>query len=334
MKMVQTPGTALLLLQLLLLACAIEPCFSWIQSGTSSYLASKSNVPQNVHLLILPGFGNESADYILEQAPVGSLTRSLQKRGWKDEQIRVLPLKRTDWLQVFLRGAVSLDFWRNQAPPAVAFGWYLDRVAEQVKDLVATDKDAKIVLVCHSAGGWLARAALGFGSASYVSDKKETPSFCIDLDRIIGMVTLGAPHEPPPPQVMDMTRGALRITHSEFPGAFHTPRLFYVTVIGNAVAGVKREGNEKNTVAGFAYNSYEAVCGDGTTVGDGVVPVCAGHLKGANQINLEGVLHSINAPDNWYGSDSIIDSWHDTMLDQIQKMTYFDAGPPLERFFR
>jgi hypothetical protein len=49
----------------------------------------------------------------------------------------------------------------------------------------------------------------------------------------------------------------------------------------------------------------------------GVVPQCAAHLEGATQIHLEDIFHSINVPDRWYGSDSVIDSWHSEMLQQI-----------------
>ena len=44
-------------------------------------------------------------------------------------------------------------------------------------------------------------------------------------------------------------------------------------------------------------------------VGDGVVPLESGHLPNAQQITLEGVLHSINAPRNWYGSEEVVDQW-------------------------
>jgi pimeloyl-ACP methyl ester carboxylesterase len=334
---------------LFLLLCSFKISFSWTQTGRKP--ASKKIVPDNVRILILPGFGNESNDYFLEQAPEGSLVLSLQKCGWKEEQIRVLPLERSDWLKVFLRGAVNLDFWLSKAPPKVAFGWYLDRVAEQIKELTEDEEDSKVVLVCHSAGGWLARAALGFGgtrctinSSSDGEDdvQEKDVSFGIDLDRVLGVVTLGAPHTPPPPEIMDMTRGALRITHEEYPGAFHAPDLFYITVIGNAIRGVKQEQKSAfgpTNAAGFAFNSYESVCGNGTAVGDGVVPVVSGHVDSAVQIELPGVFHSINAPSSWYGSDSIINTWHDTMMDQINKMNRQQQQGssrvnPFERFFQ
>lgn len=282
--------------------------------------------PVNCKLLILPGFGNDSMDYMIPN----SLVDSLKKRGWQEDQICVLPVERLDWLKVFLRGALDLDFWRSNAPPTKpAFSWYLERIAAEIKEV---KHDERIILLGHSAGGWLGRAALGFGS-----NDKEALSF-VDINKVLGIVTLGAPNLPPPPGVMDMTRGALRITNEKFPGSFHAPSTFYVTVIGNAIQGRKQERKsalEPSTIAGFAFNSYEAVCGNGTTFGDGVVPLCSGHVSDAIQLTLDGVLHSINAPDSWYGSDNILDQWHDTMLVEIERMqTPAKGGFQLSRIFQ
>lgn len=243
-----------------------------------------------------------------------SLVDSLKKRGWQADQINVLPVERLDWLNVFLRGALDPDFWKSNAPPTKpAFSWYLERIAAAVEGL---GENERIILVGHSAGGWLGRAAVGFGST-------DTGAPPIQRDKVLGIVTLGSPNQPPPPGVMDMTRGALRITNERFPGSYHAPSTFYVTVIGNAVQGRKQERQspwEPTSLTGFAYNSYEAVCGDGTTVGDGVVPLCSGHVADSIQLTLDGVLHSINAPDNWYGSDAILDQWHETMMAEIRRL--------------
>lgn len=289
-------------------------------------------VPKNGRILILPGFGNESSDYYLEKSIQGSLVSSLVQRGWDlERQIRVLPVQRSDWLQVFWKGAFDHKFWQGTAPPTrPAFQWYIKRIADCVSDLTSAtsddgDDDIKVILVGHSAGGWLARAALGYGSTG--DDENEFPS-CIDLNKIGGVVTLGAPHSPPPPEIMDMTRGALKLTSANFPGAYHN-ELFYVTVMGDAVTGMKQERKnpfEPTTVTGFAYNSYAAVCGIGEEVGDGVVPVIAGHLDGALCLNLKGIFHSINVPDRWYGSDSVLDDWHQEMLQEFYRVCSSTKG--------
>lgn len=284
--------------------------------GSSSSLSAQvdKELQESIKLVILPGFGNYDQDYFLEQAPQGSLVGSLQKRGWT--QVEVLPVKsRLDWLKVFLYGLLDIDFWKGTLHPAEnrAFGWYLQLVEDAV---CSTADDRHCVLVCHSAGGWLARAAIGY------SDRTRS--------KVRGLVTLGAPHLPPPPEVMDMTRGALKQTHQDFPDAYYassnsdSPKddIFYITVMGEAVRGKFQERSspfEPTSVQGFAYNSYEAVSGVGESVGDGVVPLSHGHLVGATQMTLEGVVHSINAPDQWYGTNTILDRWHDSMLEVLLK---------------
>jgi hypothetical protein len=83
--------------------------------------------PINVKVLILPGFCNDANDYDLSPTrPHGSLVRSLLNRGWED--VEILPVKRTDWLNIFWRGALDLQFWLGTAPPTrPAFSWYLER---------------------------------------------------------------------------------------------------------------------------------------------------------------------------------------------------------------
>jgi hypothetical protein len=273
-----------MMMKLLVWALLVGESSGFFFNAPQQQQSVTSSIPENVKLLILPGFGNDSSDYTMEK----SLVSSLQGRGWKSEQISVLPVQRSDWLKVFLRGALDWKFWTSQAGPArPAFRWYLERISEQIASL---QEDEKIILVGHSAGGWLGRASIGFGSAQDDDDDDDDDDAPpVDLNKVLGLVTLGAPNLSPPPGVMDMTRGALRITDERFPGAFHAPALFYVTVIGSAVKGKKQERSsplEPTTVEGFAFNSYEAVCGDGTAIGDGVVPLCAGHLEDAVQVSV------------------------------------------------
>jgi len=303
---------------LLLILVSTTPVQAWFgtnAAATSNRKPTRPPPPSNIKILILPGFFNDSSDYVLSQAPQGSLVQSLRKRGWDvdNDQVRIVPMARTDWLQVFWRGALDLQFWQGVAPPTgPAFRWYLERVKDNIQEMTINDddNDPKVVLLCHSAGGWLARAVLG-----YYSQQNDDSRL---LEKVCGVVTLGAPHSPPPPTVMDMTRGALKKTDQSFPGAYHSEDgLFYVTVIGDAVQGVKQERKnplEPTSTTGFAFNSYEAVCGDGTVFGDGVVPCVAAHLEGATQLDLEGIFHSINVPDKWYGSDAVMDLWYEEMM--------------------
>jgi hypothetical protein len=244
----------------------------------------------------------------------GSLVQSLIRRGWDPTDIVVLPMERIDWLQVFVYGCFDVQFWQGTAPPTnPAFVWYLDRIRTTLQQMRSSSSsrssrhtnsssipdDNQVVLIGHSAGGWLGRAALG-----YICQQEQASSL---YPNICGVVTLGAPHLPPPSSddddehadgdvgtAMDMTRGALRYTHEQYPGAYQhysycdngsaslprgnattmatSPYIFYITVCGQSVRGIKAKGTnlfEPTTMAGFAYNSYKAVCGNGNTMGDG-----------------------------------------------------------------
>ena len=79
----------------------------------------------------------------------------------------------------------------------------------------------------------------------------------------------------------------------------------------------------EGSAARVAYANYVAVAGDGYAMGDGVIPVGCAHLEGAEQITLDGVLHSINEAgttlptDRWYGSEAVIDRWLGPALEKM-----------------
>ncbi|CAM9724146.1 unnamed protein product [Ectocarpus sp. 12 AP-2014] len=133
-------------------------------------------------------------------------------------------------------------------------------------------------------------------------------------DVVAGLVTLGSPHFAGP---MDMTRGALTFTSDEYPGAFLKDKcIFYVTVGGAALFGEKDA--PRRSRARFAYGSYQTVCGEGATMGDACVPLVYAHLEGAEQVTLDGVFHSVDKPDEWYGSEGVVDRWLVTVAQELR----------------
>lgn len=54
----------------------------------------------------------------------------------------------------------------SQLPSGLGYGWYVRRVRASVRAASARAGGARVLLVGHSAGGWLARAALGDGAWS------------------------------------------------------------------------------------------------------------------------------------------------------------------------
>ena len=118
--------------------------------------------PENTHILVLPGFGTGRVDYDRQ----GSLVPNLIKRGWNPSQVHVLPVNRSDWItHTVFRAVTDVSFWKARSTPmSPAYRWYLHRTAKSIKQIDATVKQksggktrAKVILVGHSAGGWLAR---------------------------------------------------------------------------------------------------------------------------------------------------------------------------------
>lgn len=251
-------------------------------------------------VVVLPGFGNDAGDYgDQELEPTGGTTEDgglrgrLLRRGFPS--VRVVPVARADWLRVAL-GLLDADFRAGNAPPDVAFGWYLDLVEEAVAEASASGGDGKVLLLAHSAGGWLARAALGRAGGSLV-------------ERTSALVTLGSPHRAPPaePPGDDQTRGALKFVDENFPGAFFQDDIEYVTVAGASVVG--NGAAERGTPEREGWVSYERLVGRGDVPGDGIVPLENAHLDGATQVTLQAAKHSIGTPCEWYGADGVIDEW-------------------------
>ena len=267
-------------------------------------------------VVILPGFGNADLDYV---TPLGAdesvgLKALLEKRGF--DTVEVVPVDRTDWLRV-AGGLLDADFRAGEATPeGRAFGWYIERTGEAVRKAKARaeasgDADTRVLLLGHSAGGWLARAALGDGTP------ESSLARLVAQDDICGLVTLGTPHLPPPPGTEDSTRGVLRYVDAQYPGAA-VEGLAYVTVAGSAVKADKDA--KRGSLEKVAANSYPLVSGPSAGeggVGDSIVPLEAAHLpgEGVERVTLEGATHSIGSPDSWYGSDAVVDDW----LPQVQK---------------
>jgi len=272
-------------------------------------------------ILILPGFGNDSVDYDNGEPPDLKSTKSLidkvvrdtrfvlgqdtqetadsecdpglmsrlKRRGF--DSVDILPVERPEWIKI-VGGLLDSDFRSGNAPPETAFGWYLDRVDQEVERIFRTTGEP-VLLLGHSAGGWLARAALG-----------RNPKL---VDQTRALVTLGAPHTLAP-DGEDQTQGALRYVEENFPGAFFKDKgIEYITVGGSAVLGVDKAS--RGTAEKESFISYKRLAGRGDVLGDGIVPLSSAHLEGAAQITLPAAKHSIGTPSEWYGADDVIDQW-------------------------
>jgi pimeloyl-ACP methyl ester carboxylesterase len=260
-------------------------------------------------MVILPGFGNNSADYL---SPPGdgdaALAAALERRGFR---AHVLALERRDWFRVG-RMLLSRAYWRSSCTTAEGYQWYLDRVEAAVAAARAESGAARVVLVGHSAGGWLGRAYLGQHLESLGGSDSGGGA-------VAALVSLGTPHTPPPAGsgAKDMTGGALTWLDARWPGAHFAGRgVRYIAVAGRAVQGDR--GASSRTLPGYSHSAYSQVCGEGHGVeGDAVVPLGSALLAGAEHVVIDGVLHSMSrvgtfeepSGERWYGSDDVVDLW-------------------------
>ncbi|CAB9515916.1 PGAP1-like protein [Seminavis robusta] len=293
---------------------------------------------QTTPVVICPGFGNDQIDYYepLQQPRQVGLIAALERRGFDPDLIFTIPVQRSDWIRV-AGGLLDWKFYANQAlPTGNGYGWYLKRFQETVDKAYESslavnnnnnNEASRVLVIGHSAGGWLARAGMGGGVWDPDTETKTA-------DRICGLVTVGAIHKPPVDVGSCVTRGALAYTDQAYPGAF-LKGIGYVSVGGDAIVGDNSKEIEpesqadslyatrgEGSAARVAFTSYDAVCGTGDVTGDGVVPLEWTALEGAKQLKLDGVLHSINEAgttiptDRWYGSEGVIDRWLPTALEE------------------
>ena len=145
----------------------------------------------------------------------------------------------------------------------------------------------QVNLVGHSAGGWIARILMG--EHAYVSRRWGL------YPLVKTLVTLGTPHL----SQERFTRDNMEFVNRAYPGAYH-PEVRYVCLAAKAVYGPDNW---------FARQSYALTCGWGNCWGDGITPITAAHLLGAENLVLENVLHSPRGGRRWYGSADVLPQW-------------------------
>ena len=143
--------------------------------------------------------------------------------------------------------------------------------------------------------------------------------------RVVSLVTLGSPHNPPPTDSpvarFDQTRGLLNYIDANYPGAFEK-KVKYTSVIGSGITGSislnRGEGFASKVFSLVAYASYLALSGNPMQRGDGIIPVSTASLSGAKMIELADAKHSnylptplksIKVPFVWYGGEEVLPRW-------------------------
>lgn len=223
--------------------------------------------------IILPG-------YLAGSPPYHEMEHGLQALGFPAVTV---PLRRRDWLPT-VGGRSMLPILKR-----------LDQTVKRVMEETGSDR---VNLVGHSAGGWICRIYLGEIPYDIHPAPENTVCLWKAHPTVATLVTLGTPHI----SQERWTKRNLDFVKDNYPGAFY-PNVRYVCVAGKAICGDRSWGNW------FTYSSYELTLGQGNCWGDGITPIEAAHLDGAENITLDGVFHSPRPGRLWYGSPEPLQTW-------------------------
>lgn len=187
----------------------------------------------------------------------------------------------------------SGDWLAAMAPP----GWVLllDKLGVAVKTVLYQTGADRVTIVGHSAGGVLARL--------YLSPRPFFGHTYGGQETVAQLITLGSPHYNRQKKLFGSWMS--RWIERRYPGAAFAPEVRYTAVVGKLIHG-RQEGNLRER---HAYGFYQDIGGQGETWGDGLVPLNAALLKGAQQIVLEGVGHFTGFGGPWYGEPAVIRRW-------------------------
>jgi hypothetical protein len=228
---------------------------------------------ENPHVLIVGGFLTVPANY-------WPMRRRLLSRG--ATSVAIASIWPVDWA---LSSVLGLGLVMRRARTAIYRAYH-------------AAGDSPLLVIGHSGGGIAARLAM---SAQPFHGERGGAAEAVGC-----LVTLGTPH--------GLARLANRYHHAghaatafldqSSPGAFFAPRTAYMSV------GADYPSAPFTGPIGFAArHAFDIVVGDHSTAdGDGIVPLQAVHLDGAEQLTFTDTRHGMIGG-NWYGADSILDRW-------------------------
>lgn len=210
--------------------------------------------------------------------------------------VTIAPLHVPDWLAAGL----------------VGFGPMLTKLARVIRRAEAAAGGRPLLVVAHSGGGivtLLAMSEVPFGGRR----SAVAPS-------IGALVTLGTPHGLARLPVRSAHSGvvAARFLDRHVPWDRFAPATALLTVGSDFVRPDRLvRGGRAGPLTWWdrlLRRAFEAILGPlPAEGGDGIVPVTAAHLAGAEQLTFHDVRHGhIGGP--WYGDDEIVDHWWPSAL--------------------
>jgi pimeloyl-ACP methyl ester carboxylesterase len=157
----------------------------------------------------------------------------------------------------------------------------LEKLDQTVNQELEKSGASKVNIIAHSAGGWLSRIYLG--------DRPYYDKVWNARSKVAKLVCLGTPQRSLEPWSLPN----LGFVNDNYPDAFYDD-IEYICVAGNAVQGKKSTPKK--------WLAYSDVWGDG------IIPIEAAYLDGAQNMAIDGVYHSPRSA-KWYGSQDVVDIW-------------------------
>ena len=194
-----------------------------------------------------------------------------------NNKVEIVPITKIEWLSTN---------W--------SFGWkiILDKVEKRVKELSQESSTNKVTLIGHSSGGMILRL--------FLSDLVFNQKIYNGKDYANCLVTLGSPNQ------------AKRATYlrnfvsSTLPGSFYSKDVNYISVAGE----LDLNGPiATRTSVRISKSSYRALNGNGTLIGDGLVPIDSALLIGSKQVVMKETAHGKAFGKEWYGSKNKVEEW-------------------------
>lgn len=237
-----------------------------VSATSGSHSTSAISPSEKVSVLVCPAQFCVPADY----APLLDNLKNLESQGALKQSIgsfAVAPLPRTEWIKV-ARQLPTKEFLEARLPVQETLGWYFAAIENAMTQILAEEgPSARICIIGHSIGGWVARAYLGGLSQSSTAIHRQA------LDRVSSLVTIGTPHISPENALVDQTRGLLRAIEeapSCRPQALVDRGIDITCVCSDALEGRILSTNVEELIA---VASYLPLLGRVDVSGDGIVPV-------------------------------------------------------------
>jgi hypothetical protein len=169
-------------------------------------------------------------------------------------------------------------------------------------------RGAPLLVVGHSAGGLSARIL--------TSDVPFLGRRLGAAGRIGAIVTLGTPHRVAYGRSLGrmIAARAAEFADQAVPGPRFAPSVGYMTVSSRFVVG-RRNGNVRERAALMLYRGIMRPTPGVPIEGDGLVPVDAAFLPGAESLVLDRIVHGQFGGSPWYGSSEAIDVWWPAAVD-------------------